>query len=282
MDVFDKFRQTAQIVEAISLVQLPFWTPLAQAARARHGWKIVYDCMDDHAGFSTNRPAMLKYEKELLSSCDLVVSSSKYLHDKNRVVAKRALLLPNATDFEHFRRNGLGAETGLTTAVERRRLADIPHPIIGYYGAISDWFDTELIRGVAIRRPDWSFVLIGSTYGADVTNLEALDNVHLLGELPYESLPGYLHDFDVACIPFILDSLTLATSPVKFYEYLSAGKPVVGVDLPELAEFREMLLRCKWRRGIYRRRRAGAVGHWPGSDQSEACDRKVQYMARTV
>jgi len=95
-----------------------------------------------------------------------------------------------------------------------------------------------MIRVAAVGRPSWQFVLIGEISGADTSRLERLDNVHLLGELPYSVLPSYLHQFDVACIPFHLNPLTHATNPVKFFEYLSAGKPVVSVPLPELEPHR--------------------------------------------
>ena len=82
-------------------------------------------------------------------------------------------------------------------------------------------------------------MLIGHTFGADLAGLVGLPNVYLLGEQPYEILPDYLAAFDVACIPFRLSDLTRATNPVKFYEYLCAGKPIVSVRLPELAEHAE-------------------------------------------
>lgn len=120
-----------------------------------------------------------------------------------------------------------------------RPLSELSGAIIGYYGAISEWFDVKMVREAAEARPDWQFVLIGDTVGADVSPLKRLPNVHLLGRQPYAALPGYLHQFDVACIPFLRTPLTDAADPVKFYEYLSAGKPVVAVDLPELEPHRD-------------------------------------------
>jgi GT2 family glycosyltransferase len=232
LDVLSKglteLRAGAGISEAVCLVQLPFWAPVAFEARRRWGWKVVYDCLDEHSGFSTNAPAMLNQEASIIDNADLVVASSEHLLNKINEAARNTLQLPNATDFDHF--NSPRGE---------RPLGHLARPIIGYYGAISDWFDVEMVRFAAASRPNWQFVLIGDTFGADVSSLREMPNVHMLGELPYAALPGYLHQFDVACIPFLLTPLTAATNPVKFYEYLSAGKPVVAVDLPDLRPYRD-------------------------------------------
>ena len=132
--------------------------------------------------------------------------------------------MPNGADFEHFSRGEPNAF-----------VAGLPRPVIGYFGAIAEWFDVELIAQAARERPQWSFVLVGRTAGASLGPLRGLKNVHLTGERPYGQLPGFLAGFDVACIPFKVDMLTRATNPVKFFEYLSAGKPVVATALCELA-----------------------------------------------
>ena len=224
----DLFRRRNMIEEAVCIVQLPFWTPLAIAAQQRWAWKIVYDCMDEHAGFTTNNATMLQHEETLVAQSDLVVTTSRKLYDKLAPVAKRTLALPNATDFEHFSLPG-----------PLRPLSKLVGPIIGYYGAISDWFDVEMVRTAAEARPYWQFVLVGDTFGADVSSLKALANVHLPGEQPYAAIPSYLHQFAVAVIPFLLTPLTESTNPIKFYEYLSAGKPVVAVELRELEPYKD-------------------------------------------
>jgi len=228
MEALEQLRVEAGIVEAICLVQLPFWVRVAVGARERWGWKIVYDCIDEHGGFTTNAAPMLGQEEALLAASDLVTATSRILYEKAARRAGRVLLLPNGADVEHFERPG--------GAVALRGLRG---PVVGYYGAIAEWFDVELVRQTALARPEWQFVLIGRTTGADAAPLRGLGNVHLLGEKPYAALPAYLHRFDVACIPFRLTDLTRATNPVKLYEYLSAGKPVVAVPLPELEPWRE-------------------------------------------
>ena len=223
-------RADFQMEEIVCWVQFPSWRPLVEAARSRWGWRVIYDCMDDHGGFSTNGDSVQGEEEALVAASDLVIASSQVLFSRWESRARRVLLLPNATDFEHFHRH----------APEPPALRGLRRPIIGYYGAIAEWFDAGMVAAAAAERPGWQFVLVGDTFSADLAALRPLPNVHFLGERPYGELPGYLHAFDVAIIPFRRTALTEATSPVKFYEYLSAGKPVVAVDLPELAPFADL------------------------------------------
>jgi len=213
--------------DVVCLVQLPFWEPLASAAGKRWGWKVVYDCMDEHSGFSTNRRSISEDEVRLFEASDLVLASAQPLVRKASRHARKVLYLPNAADFDHFATSGGPSKSS-------------GRPVIGYYGAISEWFDVEMVRLAAQQRPLWQFDLIGNTFGADVSSLRHLQNVNLLGEVPYSELPSHLQRFDVATIPFRMTPLTEATNPVKFYEYLSAGKPVVSVPLPELEPYKDL------------------------------------------
>ena len=216
--VRDKFG----LSQLVSIVDLPFWTPLVTAMDQHH---IVYDCMDHHAGFSTNDKTMLLLEEQLPQEAGLVVTTSQHLHDWASQYNPSAVLIRNATDTAHFSKPPEEAPP---------ELESIYQPIIGYYGAISDWFDIQLMESLARSRPDWTFVLIGNTFGCDTSGIEELSNVLLLGEKPYHELPAYLHRFQVALIPFKKNELTQATNPVKLYEYLATGKPVISTELPEV------------------------------------------------
>src|SRR5204863_5957100 len=92
-------------------------------------------------------------------------------------------------------------------------------PVIGYFGAIAEWFNMEWIETCAVARPNWEFRLIGRSAGCDIARAEKLPNVQFLGEKTYEELPRYLKEFDVALIPFKLLDLIKCTNPVKLYEY---------------------------------------------------------------
>ncbi|HEY3204021.1 MAG TPA: polysaccharide pyruvyl transferase family protein [Thermoanaerobaculia bacterium] len=215
----DALRRDRSLGATASIVQLPFWSPVARRFRDDCAWPLVYDLMDHHAGFSSNTAAMVEGERELLSSADLVLASSAFLEEQARRQNPHVLRLPNACDYEHF------------AAVSEPRNT---RPVVGYYGAISDWFDAGLVAELARRRPDWDFLLVGSTWGADLGELPKLPNVAMPGEKPYAEIPRWLERFDVAFIPFKVTPLTEATNPVKAYEIFAAGKPLVSVPLPEL------------------------------------------------
>ncbi|MEO6025810.1 MAG: glycosyltransferase [Candidatus Binatia bacterium] len=220
----DRLRVEQGLGATLACVQLPFWWPLAARARERFAWPLVYDCMDDHAGFSTHTGATDAHEHALFTGSDLTIASSALLLERARQLGERTMLLRNACDYEHF-------------ATTPRSPADRgPRPVIGYYGAIADWFDSDLVADLAERRPDWDVVLVGSTDSGDVTRLAALPNVRLPGEQPYADIPRWLASFDVTLLPFKRNPLTEVTNPVKAYEIFAAGKPLVSVPLPEMLE----------------------------------------------
>ncbi len=213
--------------EAVVVAQHPYWTTLAEALRDRFGWPIVYDCMDDHSGFLHNGPGTIESEGRLVSTADLVVTSSARLRDGLAGRARRTGLIRNACEYEHFS-SVLSAPPAASHA-----------PTIGYYGAIAEWFDGALVAELAAIRPAWRFELIGSTLAGDVRLLEAQANVRLLGECPYADLPRRLAGWSAYIIPFRRVPLTEATNPVKVYEMLATGKPVAAVALPELVPIGE-------------------------------------------
>ena len=217
----DRLRLEHRITSAVVVVQLPFWIALAETLRERFQWPIVYDCMDDHSGFSTNCEAMLRAEDRTVAEADLVVVTADLLYEKVRATARRTALVRNACDYDHF----------AALPATRQRNAQVT---VGFYGAIAEWFDGDLVADLAELRPGWKFELIGSTATGDVARLKRLPNVTFLGEKPYAKLPGLAAPWDCFIVPFKRIPLTEATNPVKAYEMLATGKPLVAVNLPEL------------------------------------------------
>jgi hypothetical protein len=111
------------------------------------------------------------------------------------------------------------------------------------WGAVSEWFDGQLLFDVAKARPEWQFDIYGAIVGADVAACRAVPNVNFFGEIYYESVPGVVA-FDICIIPVKLNSLTFATNPAKVYEYLASGRPVISKALPELASMENVDVLC--------------------------------------
>lgn len=231
LESLEELRRTFHINEAIGYVMIPSWGNLGLAARRLWNWRLIYDCMDEWDSFPGIKRPLLEMENRLVRQCDLVIVTAQRLYEKWQSYNRPMVLARNAVDFDFY------AERYGPNAL----LEGAKHPVIGYYGAIADWFDLNLVAEAARQRPDYTFVLLGGVFDVDVSELERLPNVRLLGQQPYETMPQYLYHFDACMIPFKINAITEATDPVKVYEYLSAGKPVVTVALPELEPLRESL-----------------------------------------
>ena len=200
---------------------------------------VIYHCVDEHTA-NPNVPAREVREREerLIRAADVVFASASTLYEAKRALNPHTFYLPNVAEAEHFAR---ARDVSLPVADDLR---DIPHPIAGFIGNITAYkVDFDLLVAVARRKADWSFVLIGpigrGDPSTDVSLLRGLPNVFLLGDRPYAELPRYVKAFDVCLIPFRQNDSTRGTLPMKFFEYLAAGKPVVATNLPALAEFRD-------------------------------------------
>lgn len=208
---------------SISLVQHPFWLEPAQSLP---NMRLVYDCMDHHGGFEDNAASVLAGERSLVEGADLLIVTSQWLQDEMEGKSQSIAMIRNATEYEHF-----------CDRPEDVFIDESGRRVIGYYGAIAEWFDVELVRQVALDHPQALVLLVGRDTAGAADRLAGVANVRFTGEVPYKDLPYWLHGFDVCLLPFRVIPLTLATNPVKVYEYLSAGKPTVSVDLPELSQF---------------------------------------------
>jgi polysaccharide pyruvyl transferase CsaB len=224
LESLGELRRTFMIDEAIGYVMIASWGELALRSQQLWGWRIIYDCMDEWENFPGIKPPLLEMERRLVRECDLLAVTARRLWEKWQGSGRPMVLARNGVDFDFY----------AARCQPNDLLADAAHPVVGYYGAIADWFDLGLMTDIARRRPDYTFVLLGGIFDLDVSELRALPNVRLLGQQPYEHMPRYLYHFDTCIIPFKNNPITDATDPVKVYEYLSGGKPVVSVALPEL------------------------------------------------
>lgn len=196
---------------------------------------VFYDCVDDHAvqaGMDRNPRRVQEEEVAILKRADLVTVTSKRLYEMMCGKNRNVHLVLNAGDVSAFLPVTLAGE--------------VAGPILGTVGSLDGYkFDFELLAEIAARKPDWKIVLIGEPVvdhdRQAVKQLAALSNIHWLGAVPREKVPGYVHQFDVCLIPYRANQYNAASFPLKFWEFMASGKPVVVSGVPELKEYQPLI-----------------------------------------
>jgi len=196
---------------------------------------VVYHCYDEYAAFTgSDRARVADQEARVLDAADIVLTVSEGLYEKKRLRNPNTHLVRNGVDYPLF---ASAREEATPVAAE---LAALRRPIVGCVTRIvPDYFDAALLHEVFSRRPDWTFVVVGPECSSSeaLTALKRLPNVRLLGRRELSALPSYLKGFDACLIPYVLTENKLLADPLKLYEYLAAGKPVISKPLPGLASF---------------------------------------------
>jgi glycosyltransferase involved in cell wall biosynthesis len=211
------------------------WTysPLTTALLRCRGRVVVYHCVDD-IGAQPQMPRDLisTYERALVALALCVFVTSRELEQKwSRI--REVTYLPNCVDADHFR----------PAKSARDPLAPIPHPRLGFVGAIATYkVDVALLTRICTENPTWHLVMIGprERTDEDVGALLDLPNVHEVGIVQYGQLPAYMHKLDVGLIPALSNDYTRSMFPMKFFEYLAAGLPVVTTPLHSLLEYQHV------------------------------------------
>lgn len=219
-----------------SIVQHSYWYPIATRTQSEC---MAYDCMDHHEGFGNVPKELMELEERMIERADLLVVTSSWLRDNVYKHNRHVEIIRNAGQYADF-----------CVAPDERFIDPHGRKIIGYYGAIAEWFDTDLVAQVAQTFPGALVLLVGADTVDVGKRLGALSNVEMIGEVPYARLPYYLYAFDICILPFRVMPLTLATNPVKVYEYLGAGRSVVSVDLPEMEQFGEFVRLASTHKGF--------------------------------
>lgn len=188
---------------------------------------VVYDVMDPFKAFATSDKRVQEREERVLAKADIVFTGGRSLHTQVEGRHGNIHCFPSGIDFEHFAR---GAEEGSIP----KDLHDLRKPVLGYFGAVDERIDWNLVQHLCRERRNWSVVFLGPMVLIDKIPIEE-PNFHWLGPKSYDSLPAYLRGFDVCLIPWLVNDLTRFMSPTKTPEYLAAGRPVVSTPIPDVA-----------------------------------------------
>ena len=185
---------------------------------------LVYDCVDRHSAYSgfIDPQVVDSMEKDLASGADMVFCTAAGLYDTLIQYNKRTLLIPNGAAFELF-----------SQAAGDNPDHDPAHPVFGFVGMLQDCIAYDYLLALAEAYPAGEIRLIGKVMpGVDISRLEQYPNIKLMGLMPQEKLPEQMRKFDVCLNLFAPGRLSRDVSPLKFYEYLATGKPIVSTAEP--------------------------------------------------
>jgi hypothetical protein len=215
-----------------------FYDPFSRNLAGKFGEKLsCYHHYDEIAEFAPNakiKDLIQEIDNRMTYCADIVFASSGFQTERLKKVNPNTYFLPNAVDFDLFNR-ALTGELPVPLDIH-----SILRPIIGFAGWIGYHIDIPLLQLIAENFSECSLVLIGPDQlpeGPDKQKLQAMPNVHFLGQKKMTELPAYLQVFDVALMPWLLTGHMKYAYPLKLHEYLSAGRAAVATPLPELRPF---------------------------------------------
>lgn len=189
-----------------------------------------YDCVDDYSAFPGAWATVTRrMEQRLLRKVDAVFTTAQSLFDAKKQFNKNTYFVPNVADFDHFNQ--------AMHLAPAQRIADLPHPVIGFVGALNFKIDGELLKSLFELRPNWSFVFVGPDRGLGIDRFLSCRNAHFVGRKEINELPGLMAGFDACMIPYSINRYIRSVLPLKFFEYLATGKPIVSTPMPELEKF---------------------------------------------
>lgn len=207
-----------------------------------HEQLTIYHIVDEYTAYHGVTEELASWlrlqEKQLMARVDLVIVVSTALWEAKRLYNPHTYLVPNGVDLEAFNR-------ALTETPPPADLNAIPEPRLVYAGLIGVRLDLSLLIVVARRHPDWSFVFIGQVDDRgcedELANLQSLPNVHFLGTKPAVIVPRYLMACQICLLPYRRSEESRHIDPIKLYEGLASGKPIVSTPIPAVLPYSDLI-----------------------------------------
>ncbi|ATD49810.1 glycosyltransferase [Clostridium perfringens] len=208
-----------------------------------NGFKIIYEYIDELSDEISGHLPDFVYDRHkniiedksniAVGSADKLIEEIEEIRGKENVA-----MITNGVQYDHWQYRSNEVPEKLKDIVSKG------NPIIGYFGALAKWFDYELLKKVAKERPNYEIVLIGFLYDNSFkdSKIDELENVHYLGIVDYKELNQYSQYFTISTIPFLLNDITESTSPVKLFEYMAMGHPIVTTDMRECRKYKSVLI----------------------------------------
>jgi len=231
------YNKLNKIIDNLKLKNIVLWSyfPMFTGYFDRIKSEIkIFDTVDnwiEHNNFQSYKERLRKNYNIIDKKADVIFTVSEDLV-KLFPTNKNVHWIPNGVDVNFFQNT-------------RYKILDtkkIPHPIIGYVGIIQNRIDMDLIEYLAKNNPDKSVVLIGTIWpDADIKKIKNIKNIYLLGHKSYQELPSYIHQFDIAIIPHKINKFTKSMNPLKLYEYLACGKPIVTTPIAGIENFKDLI-----------------------------------------
>ncbi|WP_186786110.1 methyltransferase domain-containing protein [Paenibacillus agilis] len=206
------------------------------------GNKVLYEYLDAlHEDLCTSKNNVIGRHLDVLKDerCIVVATADKLYQEVSQYRSNNFKLVTNGVEMNHFQ-----SVDKSVVPDDIKKIVNKKKPIIGYFGALAKWFDYRLVEKLASERPDYEILLIGWNYDGSLEqhDLGKYENISIVGPINYKELPKYAVHFDVSTIPFLINEITEATSPIKLFEYMALGHPIVTSDLPECRKYKSVLV----------------------------------------
>lgn len=214
----------------------------------KNGYKVIYEYIDEINPILSGTkeiPVNIKEKYEYMlqdkETVFVVVTADKLKEDIEQERGLEKLVFAcNGVDYEHYQ----NIDKVFEFDKEFKEILNQKKPIIGYYGAFASWFDYEMVKNLAVKRPEYNIVLIGTKYDdtLEKSKIQEIENIHFLGTREYKVLKNYADKFDVCTVPFLINDITKATSPLKIFEYMALGKPIVTTAMDECKKYKSIFI----------------------------------------